>query len=38
MKQLLILLMACTAVLTANALAVDVTIGFIYVGPKDEQQ
>jgi basic membrane protein A len=36
MKQSLFLLIACTAVLTANALAADVTIGFIYVGPKDD--
>ena len=36
MKQSLILLIACTAVLTTNLLAGDVTIGFIYVGPKDD--
>jgi basic membrane protein A len=36
MKQSVFLLIACTAVLTANALAADVTIGFIYVGPKDD--
>ena len=36
MKQSLILLIACMALLTASALAGDVTIGFIYVGPKDD--
>lgn len=36
MKRSLFLLVACVAALTANALAGDVTIGFIYVGPKDD--
>jgi hypothetical protein len=36
MKQSLDLLAACLALLTANASAADLTIGFIYVGPKDE--
>ena len=36
MKHSLIPLIACMAVLTVNALAGDVTIGFIYVGPKDD--
>jgi basic membrane protein A len=36
MKPSLILLIACMAVLTTNLLAGDVTIGFIYVGPKDD--
>jgi simple sugar transport system substrate-binding protein len=35
MKQSLNLLAACLALLTANASAADLTIGFIYVGPKD---
>jgi basic membrane protein A len=36
MKQSLTLLAACLALLTANASAADLTIGFIYVGPKDD--
>ncbi len=36
MKKSLILLAAWLAVVTANALAGDVPIGFIYVGPKDD--
>jgi basic membrane protein A len=36
MKHSLFLLFACLALLATNALAADVTIGFIYVGPKDD--
>jgi basic membrane protein A len=36
MKHSLFLLSTCLALLAANALAADVTIGFIYVGPKDD--
>src|ERR1700760_5136150 len=36
MKHSLFLLSICLALLTVNALAADVTIGFIYVGPKDD--
>ena len=36
MKQLLISLGAYLTILATNAVAGDVTIGFIYVGPKDD--
>src|ERR1700733_5720467 len=36
MKHSLFVLLACLALLATNALAADVTIGFIYVGPKDD--
>src|ERR1700675_1925577 len=35
-KTSVFLLATCLALLTVNALAADVTIGFIYVGPKDD--